>query len=103
MKKVQLIQISLLAIIAIGVIGIVAQNQVIIQKLTQEKTETPLVRQTSFRQGQNFVAMPVNLDGSIDVNIKSAKDVIDVNIESCESYALHYAFGSYPISVQIKE
>lgn len=103
MKKIQVIQTSLLAIIAVGVIGIVAQNHIILRKMSQEKTETPLVRQASFRQGQSFMAVPLNPDGSIDVNIKSANDVIDVNIESCKDWALQWAFGTYPIQVKIKD
>lgn len=103
MKKVQFFQASCLAIIACCFMGIVAQNQIIIQKLSQEKDETPLIRQASLRQGQNFVAMPVNADGSIDVNIKSSNDIIDVNIRSCKSFALQYAFGGYPIDVRIDD
>ncbi len=46
-----------------------------------------------------FVQVPVNPDGSINVKL-NAKDVIDVNIESCSSSAFTYA---EPIEVRIKE
>ena len=103
MNKIKLVQTFLLSIIAFGIVGILAQNQIIIRQLSQQKTETPLVRQASYRQGQNFVTMPVNPDGSIDVNIKSASDVVDVNIKSSDSWSLQWAFGTYPIPVKVKD
>jgi len=39
---------------------------------------------------KNYGLIPVNKDGSIDVNIKSSS-TMDVNIESCDAYALQYA------------
>ncbi len=103
MNKIKLVQTLLLSIIALGIIGILAQNQVIIGKLSQEKPENSFVKQASFKQNQNFVALPVNPDGSIDVNIKSNSGTIDVNIESCESWALQWAFGTDPIPVTIED
>ena len=46
----------------------------------------------------NYAVVPVNKDGTIDVNIKSSS-TMDVNIESCDSYALQYAG---PIEVDVR-
>ena len=45
----------------------------------------------------NYGLVPLNADGSIDVNIKSSS-TMDVNIESCSSTAFYYA---EPIQVEI--
>lgn len=47
----------------------------------------------------NFAQIPLNADGSINVRL-SNKDVLDVNIESCDAAAFTYA---EPIEVKIKE
>ena len=46
-----------------------------------------------------YVQVPVNPDGSINVKF-STKDVLDVNIESCDRSAFYYA---EPIEVKIHE
>ena len=51
------------------------------------------------KSNRNYGLVPLNADGSIDVNIKSAS-TMDVNIESCSSYALQYAG---PMRVIVKE
>lgn len=62
--------------------------------------ETP---KTNLNSNMNYVLVPLNADGSIDVNVKSNSSTIDVNIESCDSWALQWAFGAYPIPVKIKD
>lgn len=97
MNKMKLVQNFLLSIIAFGVIGILVQNQIIIGKLSQENPENSFAKQASFKPSQNFVAMPLNPDGSIDVNIKSSNDVIDVNIDEVGGYSTH---GTVPVKVK---
>lgn len=97
MKKIQLVQTSLLAIISLCAIGIVAQNQIIIHKLSQDKVETPLVRQASFKSGQNLIAIPLNADGSIDVNVRSVSETVDVNIEEVGGYN---TYGKVPVRIK---
>jgi hypothetical protein len=46
-----------------------------------------------------YLQVPVNPDGSINVKF-SPNDVLDVNIESCDRLAFHYA---EPIEVKIHE
>ncbi|MBK7095062.1 MAG: hypothetical protein IPH57_08455 [Saprospiraceae bacterium] len=54
--------------------------------------------QTSdLKKNLNYGLVPLNDDGSIDVNIKSSSE-LDVNIESCSSTAFIYA---EPIKVEI--
>lgn len=60
--------------------------------------------ETNLNSGNlNYGLVPLNVDGSIDVNIKSNSSTIDVNIESCESWALQWAFGKYPVPVSIED
>lgn len=58
----------------------------------------PLKNQPNLLSNKNYGLIPVNADGTIDVNIKSSS-TMDVNIESCDSYALQYAG---PIKVDIR-
>jgi hypothetical protein len=53
---------------------------------------------SSLLPNKNYGLVPINDDGTIDVNIKSSS-TMDVNIESCDSYALEYAG---PIKVDIR-
>lgn len=57
--------------------------------------ETPKI---NFNTNMNYGLVPLNADGSIDVNVKSSS-TMDVNIESCDSYAFQYAG---PMEVKIK-
>jgi hypothetical protein len=95
MNKIKLVHTFLLSVIALGIIGILAQNQIIIGKLSQEKPEKSFVKQASFKPNQNFIALPVNPDGSIDVNIKN--DEIDVNIEEVGGYN---TYGTVNVKVE---
>lgn len=90
MNKFKLIQISLLFVIAFSAIGILIQNQMILNRLSLKTSENPnySVKKASFTSGQNFAILPVNADGSIDVNLKST-DVIDVNIEEVSGYSVY--------------
>ncbi|WP_185144778.1 hypothetical protein [Chryseobacterium sp. SC28] len=58
----------------------------------------PLKNEIRLLPNKNYGLIPVNPDGSIDVNIKSST-TMDVNIESCDSYALQYAG---PMKVDIR-
>ena len=53
---------------------------------------------TNLNPNVNYGLVPLNADGSIDVNIKSSS-TMDVNINSCSSTAFYYA---EPIQVKIK-
>jgi hypothetical protein len=55
---------------------------------------------SAYAEGQRLGMIPVNPDGSINVNVKSMPQTIDVNIESCEPNAFYKA---EPIEVKIKD
>ncbi|MCK9398612.1 MAG: hypothetical protein M0Q51_01285 [Bacteroidales bacterium] len=52
---------------------------------------------TNLSSNMNFGLVPLNSDGSIDVNIKSMSDIIDVNIEEVGGYS---CYDKVPISIE---
>ena len=55
---------------------------------------------TAKADNKNYVSLPVNADGTINVRLKQSKnDVLDVNIETTAVNAFMYA---EPIEVKIK-
>lgn len=99
MKNFKAIQLILLTIIAISLIGIFIQNQLIITRLNLQSTNNtiPIVKKVSFDSDQNYTLVPVNKDGSIDVNIKSISDVVDVNIDEVGGYN---TYGTIEVKVK---
>ncbi len=53
---------------------------------------------TNLNTNMNYGLVPLNADGSIDVNVKSSS-TMDVNITSCSNNAFYHA---EPIEVKIK-
>ena len=49
---------------------------------------------------KKYVTVPVNPDGTINVNVKHISETMDVNIENIASYAF---IKAEPIQVKIKE
>jgi predicted component of type VI protein secretion system len=49
---------------------------------------------------KKYVALPVNSDGSINVNINKTDNPMDVNIKNVESGAFYYVT---PISVKVSQ
>ena len=49
---------------------------------------------------RKFVSLPVNADGTINVNIKKVSEVMDVKITDVDSRAFFYA---QPFEVKIKQ
>jgi hypothetical protein len=92
-------QKTILTIIALAAICLVIQNQIIIQKLTNQpyQNQNPFTTQVSYKDGKNYLLMPLKQDGSIDVNIKSTQQTMNVNIESVNGQE-----ASYPLDVWIK-
>lgn len=100
MKKTSnLFQKVALSIIAFATLGIFIQNQIIISKMSplQGSKNVSLSRHVNFRPEQNFAIVPVNTDGSIDVNIKSSNDIIDVNVEEVGGFS---TFGTIDVKVK---
>lgn len=84
---------TVLTIIAICLTILTFQNVDIIPKTYASKT-----KDLNLNPLKNYGLVPLNPDGSIDVNIKSAS-TMDVNIESCSYNAFYRA---EPIQVEIK-
>ena len=100
MKKTSnLFQKVALSIIALATLGIFIQNQIIIAKISplQGSNNVSLSKQINFRPGQNFAIVPVNADGSLDVNIKSCNDVVDVNIDEVGG---HFTRGTIKVKIE---
>lgn len=89
----------MLTIIAFAAICLVIQNQIIIQKLTNQpyQNQNPFTTQVSNKEGKNYLLMPVKQDGSIDVNIKSSLETMNVNIKNVNGQTV-----DYPLDVWIK-
>jgi hypothetical protein len=83
---------TILTVIAVCLIAIIVQQGDIMPKAY---AGTP---SASFNPNVNYGLVPLNADGTIDVNIKSSS-TMDVNIESCSSYAFQYAG---PMEVKVK-
>ena len=83
---------AVLTVIAICLTIIVLKQVDIIPNAYAETSKSNL------KNNMNYGLVPLNADGSIDVNIKSSS-TMDVNIESCASYAFQYAG---PMKVIIK-
>ncbi|MBK0377755.1 hypothetical protein [Mucilaginibacter segetis] len=52
----------------------------------------------AFADGKKYVTLPVNPDGSINVNINKVNETMDVNIKNVDPYAFYY---SQPIPVKV--
>lgn len=91
--KTDLYTKSVLTVIAICLIIIVLKH---IDIIPNAFANTP---KTTLMNNMNYGLVPLNADGSIDVNIKSSS-IMDVNIESCSTTAFLYA---EPIEVIISE
>jgi hypothetical protein len=92
-------QKMMLMIIALAAICLVIQNQIIIQKLTNQpyQNQTPFTTQVSNNSGKNYLLMPVKEDGSVDINIKSTQETMNVNIQSVNGRR-----ADYPLDVWIR-
>ena len=100
MKNINnLFQKVVLTIIAFAAVCLVVQNQIIIQKLNTQKNEnqSPFAAQVSNKESRNFIMMPVNADGSIDVNVKKINETVNVNVEEVGG---HYTHGKIKVVVQ---
>jgi len=84
---------TVLTIIAICLSIIVLKEVDIIPSLYAETLKPNL------NNFMNYGLVPLNPDGSIDVNLKSSS-TLDVNIESCSTSAFYHA---EPIQVQITD
>jgi len=76
----------ILTIIAINLTIIVLQNSNIISNVTAAS------------ENAKYSILPVNKDGSIDVNIKSANDILSVQLEEVERDAFRYV-DDIPVEV----
>lgn len=85
---------TVLTIIAVCLLILTLQNVDIIPKAYASEPTKYLNASNS----KNYGLVPLNADGSIDVNIKSAQ-TMDVNIESCSTRAFYRA---EPIEVKIR-
>lgn len=83
---------TILTIIAICLITIIIQQGDILPKAYAGSPSS------NFKNNVNYGLVPLNANGTIDVNIKSSS-TMDVNIESCSSYAFQYAG---PMEVKVK-
>ncbi len=81
---------SILTVIAICLTINVLKDFDIMPKAYAGETKTNVENKLNLSPTKNYGLIPVNADGTIDVNIKSSS-TMDVNIESCDSYALQYA------------
>lgn len=77
---------AILTVIAVALVALFLQNTNVIQKATASEGKLP------------YALVPINPNGSIDVNVKAMPSTIDVNIESCDATAFVYA---EPIHVKI--
>lgn len=93
--KLDLYTKSILTIIAICLTINVLKDFDIMPKAYANE---PLKNQPNLLPNKNYGLIPVNADGTIDVNIKSST-VMDVNIEEVDSYAFNYC----TIPVRIKK
>lgn len=91
--KTDLYTKSVLTVIAICLTIIVLKQVDIIPSAV---ADTPT---SNLMNNMNYGLVPLNADGTIDVNIKSSS-TMDVNIESCSNTAFLYA---EPIEVKISE
>jgi len=91
--KIDLYTKTVLTIIAICLTIIVLKS---VNIIPNAYGDTP---PSNLKNNMNYGLVPLNVDGTIDVNIKSSS-TLDVNIVSCESDALRDAG---PMKVIIKE
>lgn len=76
----------ILTVIAAALTVIVLQNANIIPAATASKT-------TDYK----FVAVPINQDGTVDVNVKSFSSSIDVNVKQIGGFS---TFGDIPVTIK---
>jgi hypothetical protein len=70
--------------------GILIQNQILIKELKSEKNHTSPPSPISFQQVHTdisrYAIVPVNEDGSINVNITGSSETMDINIKQVNGY-----------------
>lgn len=96
--KLDLYSKSVLTVIAICLTINVLKDFDIMPKAYAGEIKPNIENQQNLLPNKDYGLIPVNADGTIDVNIKSSS-TMDVNIESCDSYALQYAG---PMKVDIR-
>ncbi len=95
--KLDLYTKSILTIIAVCLTINVLKDFDIIPKAYANET---LKNQPNLFTTKNYGLIPVNSDGSIDVNVKSS-ETIDVSIEDVDTYAFRYC--KVPVIVKENE
>lgn len=102
--KLDLYTKSILTVIAICLTFNVLKDFDIMPKAYANE---PLKAQPNLLPNKNYGLIPVNADGTIDVNIKSSEtmDVSITDIETTDNLGveLEYAYGSVKVPVIIKE
>lgn len=84
--KLDLYTKSILTVIAICLtINLLKEFEIIPKAYANE----PLKNELNLLPNKNYGLIPVNADGTIDVNIKSSS-TMDVNIEDVDPYAFNY-------------
>ena len=85
--KLDLYTKSILTVIAICLtINLLKEYEIIPKAYANE----PLKNELNLLPNKNYGLIPVNADGTIDVNIKSSS-TMDVNIEDVDPYAFNYS------------
>ena len=105
--KLDLYTKSVLTVIAICLTINVVKDFDIIPKAYAGETKTNVENKLNLSPNKNYGLIPVNADGSIDVNIKSS-ETMDVSIKDIDTYdnlgvEIEYVSSNVKIPVVVKE
>lgn len=86
MKTSQIYFNAVLTIIAFCLVGILVQNQILIERqgntvqaVSQNAVQPTQFQPVKYPEGAKFILVPMNSNGAIDVNIKGLQEM-DVNL-----------------------
>ncbi|MCS6821530.1 MAG: hypothetical protein NZ551_06645 [Microscillaceae bacterium] len=114
MKASQIYFNVMLTIIALCLIGILVQNQVmmerqagILQSVQKQTTQATQFQQVKYPENSKFIVLPLNKDGGLDLNIKGLQEM-DVNIRSIPTndvlnVNLERIYGYYGGKLQVEQ
>jgi hypothetical protein len=107
MKASNLYLNTILTIVSICLTGILIQNQILIKELKREKAHTsiqapsPISLQQVHNTISRYAVVPVNEDGSINVNITGSAETMDINIKQVNGYNI--SKGHLPVKPELTD